>query len=89
MNQLGANNKPVDQKTKDEVIRKIRDEGLSVTEVSKQCGYSTKTIYRWLRGNVVNGNTSLVLQLNKLKKENEQLYALLGRATAEMNRSKS
>lgn len=88
MNQLGKNNVPAPQALKDKIVKQIRDEGMSVTEASAQCGYSTKAIYRWLKGDVVNSEVSLVLQLNKLKKENEQLYALLGRATAEMQRSK-
>ena len=51
-------------------------------------GVSSKTIYNWLRTGVVDGNKNLVLELNRLRKENEQLYKLLGRATAELNRPK-
>lgn len=61
---------------------------MPVVEVAKQYGVSSKTIYAWLRSNVVDSNTSLILQLNRLKKENEQLYNLLGRATAELKRPK-
>jgi hypothetical protein len=42
-----------------------------------------------LREGVVDGNRNLILENNKLKKENEQLYKLLGRATAEMQTSNS
>lgn len=80
--------KVIEPAIKAEIIRKIRDEGMRVTDVALDYNVSTKTIYRWLRDGVVNSNTSLVLQLNRLKKENEQLYKLLGRATAEMHRSK-
>lgn len=47
-----------------------------------------KPIYTWLRVGVVDGNRNLILENNKLKKEIEQLYKLLGRATAELNRLK-
>lgn len=80
--------KHTDQKLKEEILTKIRDEGMRVSEASTHYGISSKTIYAWLRSNVVNSNTSLVLQLNRLKKENEQLYKLLGRASAELNRPK-
>ena len=80
--------KHTDQKIKEEILTKIRDEGMRVSEASTHYDISSKTIYAWLRSNVVNGNTSLVLQLNRLKKENEQLYKLLGRASAELNRPK-
>ncbi len=77
-----------DQRIKDEIITKIRDEGMRVVDAAHHYGVSSKTIYAWLKSNVVNSNTSLVLQLNRLRKENEQLYNLLGRATAELKRPK-
>jgi transposase len=80
---------PTDPKIKAEIISKIRHEGMSVTEASATYGISSKSVYTWLRDGVVDGNRNLILELNKLKKENEQLYKLLGRATAEMQKSKS
>jgi len=79
----------IDQKIKDEIITKIRDEGMRVVDAAAHYNVHSRTIYAWLRSNVVNSNTSLVLQLNRLRKENEQLYNLLGRATAELKRPKS
>lgn len=72
---------------KQEIINKIH-EGLSVRDASSDFGVSTKTIYRWLRDGIGNGERNLALENNRLRKENEQLYALLGRATAEMQRPK-
>ncbi len=74
--------------TRNEIIAKIRDEGMTVTEASRQYGIVTSAIYRWMRDGVVNSSTSLILENNRLKKENEQLYNLLGRATVELKRSK-
>lgn len=79
---------PADRTHKAEIVSKIRDQGMSVSAASAQYKVSSKTIYSWLRENVVDGNRNLILELNKLKKENEQLYKLLGRATAEMQKSK-
>jgi transposase len=81
--------KPIDQSLKAEIVSKIRDEGMSVTDASATYNVSAKTIYGWLQEGVVDGNRNLILENNKLKKENEQLYKLLGRATAEMQKSKS
>jgi transposase-like protein len=78
----------IEQHVKDEIILKIRDGGMRVTDASDQYGISSKTIYAWLRTGVVDGNRNLILELNKLRKENEQLYKLLGRATAELHRPK-
>lgn len=77
-----------DTETKNEIVSKIRDEGMTVTEASAQYGIGRTAIYTWLRDGVVNTNTSLILENNRLKKENEQLYNLLGRATVELKRSK-
>ncbi len=80
---------PYDLKLKAEIVSKIRDGGQSVSSVSSEYGISAKSVYTWLREGVVDGNRNLSLENNRLKKENEQLYKLLGRATAEMQRSKS
>jgi transposase len=79
---------PADRTYKAEIVTKIRDQGLSVSAASAHYQLSSKTIYAWLREGVVDSNRNLILENNKLKKENEQLYKLLGRATAEMQRSK-
>ncbi len=73
---------------KSEIITKIRNAGMSVSEASAQYDVNSKTIYRWLKEGVVDGNANLILENNRLRKENEQLYNLLGRATAENKRSK-
>lgn len=78
----------ISDETKKEIIRKIREDNMSVTDASIDSGVSTKSIYRWLRDGVADGNQSLVLENRKLKKEMEQLYAMLGKATALMQRPK-
>ena len=76
------------QEKRDEIIAKIRDEGMTVAEAARQYNIGPKAIYGWMRDGVSNSNTSLILEVNRLKKENEQLYNLLGRATVELKKSK-
>lgn len=78
----------ISDETKKAIIAKIKDEGMRVTDASLEYSVSTKSIYRWLKDGVTDGSQNLILENNRLKKENEQLYALLGRATAEMKRPK-
>lgn len=78
----------ISDETKLEIIRKIREDNVSVSDAAIDSGISTKSIYRWLRDGVSDGNQSLVLENRKLKKEMEQLYAMLGKATALMQRPK-
>jgi len=80
--------KPIDPQVRAEILTKVRDEGMSVSLAAATYNVSGKTIYNWLRSGVVDGNKNLILELNRLRKENEQLYKLLGRATAELNRPK-
>jgi transposase-like protein len=79
---------PADQTHKAEIVAKIRDQGLSVSAASAQYHLSSKTIYAWLREGVVDGNRNLILENNKLKKELEIAYRILGRLTAETKRPK-
>ena len=80
--------KPTDPKLKAEILDKIRNHGVAVATVAEATGVSTKTIYRWLRTGIVDKDRNLILENNRLRKEIEQLYKMLGRATAEMQRSK-
>jgi transposase len=80
---------PTDPAVRAEVVSKIRDEGMRVSEASTTYGFSSKTIYTWLRDGVVDGNRNLILENNRLKKELEIAYRIIGRATAEMQKSKN
>jgi predicted site-specific integrase-resolvase len=73
---------------RDEIILKIRDGGLKVSEAADQYQISSKTIYAWLRVGIIDGNRNLILENNRLKKELEQAYRVLGRLTAETQRPK-
>ena len=78
----------VEQHIKDEILLKIRDGELKVGEAAEQYGLSSQTIYAWLRAGVVDGNRNLILENNRLKKELEQAYRVLGRLTADSQRPK-
>jgi transposase-like protein len=80
--------KPNDPAVKAEIVSKIRDGGMSVVDASATYSISSKTIYTWLREGVVDGNRNLILENNKLRKELEIAYRILGRLTAETKRPK-
>lgn len=83
-----AKGKPTAPELRAEIVGKIRDEGMSVTVASATYGISSKSIYTWLREGVVDGNRNLILENNRLKKELEIAYRILGRLTAETKRPK-
>ena len=76
---------PISNARRNEIVSKIRDNGLSVTDASLNYQVSTKTIYRWLKENVSDVSS---LEVNRLRRENEQLYTIIGKITAELKRSK-
>lgn len=73
----------VSKEIKEEIINKIKNEGLSVTDAGEQYGVNTKTIYSWL-GTKAKGVVS-ILEHNKLKRENAQLKQLIGDITLKLS----
>lgn len=73
----------ISKEIKEEVINKIKHEGLSISETANKYGISSRTIYGWL-GTKATGTVSL-LEHNKLKKENEQLKQIIGDLTIKMS----
>lgn len=83
-----AKGKPASPELRAEIISKIRDEGMSVVVASATYDFNSRTIYAWLREGVVDGNRNLILENNRLKKELEIAYRIIGRFTAETQKSK-
>jgi len=71
---------------RDQILNRIRTEGVSATQAAKEHGISPVTVYAWLRRSTV--MPSNILQLNKLRRENEELKRLLGQAMLMNERSK-
>lgn len=68
---------------KDEIINKLKHDGVSVMDAATQYGISDKTIYNWL-GTKAKGSVSLV-EYNRLKRENDQLKQLIGEVTLKLS----
>ena len=68
---------------KDQILNRIKNEGVSVAEAASDHGISVKTIYTWLG----TGAKSVVsmLEYNKLRKENNELKQILGSLTIKLS----
>lgn len=77
--------KKVPSQTKEEILTKIKN-GATVAETANQYGISTKTIYTWLR-NQVKPEIS-IMEVNRLKRENDELKRIIGLITLELERGK-
>lgn len=78
--------KRINEETKQKIINKIRDEGLSVPKVASEFGISPNAIYNWI-GTKAKGEPS-ILEISKLKKENAELKIIIGGLTLDMERGK-
>lgn len=68
---------------KEQIINRIKNEGVSVAEVAKDAGVSDASVYTWL-GKKVEGGPS-VLEVARLKKENTMLLQLVGEMTLKLS----
>ena len=64
---------------KTDIIRLIKEEGVSVAQAAKDHGISDAAIYGWL-GNGTKGSPSWS-EFSRLKKERDQLLKLVGELT--------
>jgi len=70
---------------KEQILNRIKNEGISVKQAANDHGLSDRTIYGWLSKGVA-GQPSLV-EYSKLKRENQALKEMLGEVTMELKRS--
>ena len=84
-----GNFRTVDPDIKAEALNNVRNNGMSVIDAATKYGVTSRTIYGWLKKEVVGSDRNLILENNRLKKEIEQLYNMLGRATVELKRPKN
>jgi transposase-like protein len=76
----------ISAEVKEQILHRIRTEGVTAAEAAREHAISLPTVYAWLRR-----STTLppnILQINKLRRENEDLKRLLGEAMLMNERSK-
>ena len=61
---------------REQILKRIKEEGISVSQAAKDAGISDATIYGWLGKGVKNAPT--IGELVRLKRQNEELFALVG-----------
>jgi transposase len=77
--------KRYDKALREEVLSKIRG-GRRVKEVSEEYGIHEMTVRGWLKSDATSGNA--LLEANRLRRENDNLYRLLGQLVYESDRGK-
>jgi len=77
---------PIKKEIKEEVLFRIKNEGLSVPDAAKHYGINCRTIYGWLSKAGINNPS--IQKLRELTNENNRLYTIIGRLSTELNRLK-
>lgn len=75
------------KKLKEEIIGKIKTEGITAVEAAKRYGIDVNNIYRWVSAGV-GGAKGNLWEINRLKKENRELKQLIGQLMFEKERGK-
>lgn len=75
----------VSREVKDQIIDRIKNKGVNVSQASQEHGISTNTIYTWL-SKKTDGSPS-IFELARLRKENKELKELVGEITLQMSKS--
>lgn len=71
----------VTKDVKDQILKRIKDDGIPVSQVAQEHGLNPKLIYGWIAKGVT-ANPSL-LEVSRLKRENQALKELIGELTLE------
>ena len=79
---------PIDPAIKEEVIKAIKQEGLTQAKASEVFGVNKHTIHNWMKREVVGSERNYITQINQLKKKLDIAYKVIGEMTAEINRPK-
>jgi transposase-like protein len=73
----------ISKEVKDQIINRIKNDGVTVVEAAKEHGVAEGTIYTWIAKRV-EGNPTLSENI-KLKREVDQLYKLVGEMTLKLS----
>lgn len=68
------------EEQKQEIIKRIKEKGERVPDLAKEYGVLPKIIYNLLKKSAQ--GTGALLELSKLKRENEALLKIIGQLTA-------
>ena len=72
----------ISKEAKEQIINRIKNEGVAVPQAARDAGIANSTIYEWL-GKTAQGQQSST-EVLRLKRELQGTYELLGKLTSEL-----
>jgi transposase-like protein len=76
----------VSPEIKEQILKRVKEEGLPVSQIAEEHGISPNTIYGWLSGKVK--ASPGWKEFSKLQKDNKALLTLVGELTVKMSQAK-
>ncbi len=73
----------VSKEVKQQILKRIKEEGVSVAQAAEEHGLSTQTIYGWIAKGVTAPPS--VLEVSRLKREVQTLHEIIGRLTVKLS----
>lgn len=70
---------------REQILKRIKEDGVSVSQAAQEHGVSEATIYGWLGRGLKNAPT--IGEVVRLKRQNEELLALVGELTLRASQS--
>jgi len=79
-------NYKISKEVRDQILKRVKEDGVPITEAAKDHGIHKQTIYNWLSKGATAQPTWRAMA--KLKKENKMLLELLGEVTMKLSAAK-
>lgn len=76
----------VSKEVKEQILKRVREQGVPVSQAASEHGLKPGVIYHWISKNV--SAPPSILEIAKLKRENQALKELIGQVTLEMTLAK-
>ena len=76
----------IPKEIKEQILKRIKEEGITVSQAATDAGISTKTIYNWMRSKMITDGS--ILEISRLKRENKELLEIIGELTHDLKKSK-
>ena len=79
--------KAIPKEIREQVLSRIKNDGVTAGQAANDAGISPKTVYGWLTKESIATNCNQ-LELSRLKRERQGLYEIIGKLTVEVQKSK-
>lgn len=73
----------ISQEMKQDILKRVKEQGIPVSQAAKEHGVHESTIYNWLGTSVK--STPSWSEISKLQKQNKELLELVGELTVRLS----